>query len=180
MSCTWSPKLSSFWSPRAQHPGRQLRGPLLSGPRNSSSGMRFWPRGFLEALGRILFDEFVPKVGTTAWTPCGIYFRIAVDQCRPDVDSMWTRRGLGFPMQAKHMWTDVGPMWTRCGPHFPIAVDQCGPDVDSMWTRCGLCFPIVVPQMWTRSPFGLYNNIGGWGCESTLPPPEHCTGSPWF
>ena len=53
----------------------------------------------------------------------GIYFRKAVDQCGPDVDSMWTRCGLGLPIGMKHMCTDVGPMWTRCG----LVVDSLRP-----------------------------------------------------
>ena len=45
-------KLSSTFSSRAQHPGRQLRGALISGPRNSSSRMLFGARS---VLGECLF-----------------------------------------------------------------------------------------------------------------------------
>ena len=59
-------KMSSFWSLPAQHPGRALPGPLLSGPDNSSSRMLLGSKCFLEGLGWTLLGALIPKVGTSA------------------------------------------------------------------------------------------------------------------
>ena len=53
-------KLSSFLSPLAQHPGRQLRGTLFSGPNNLSSRMLFWPRLVVHVLDLVWSDIFGP------------------------------------------------------------------------------------------------------------------------
>ena len=159
--------MSSLRSSRSQHPGRQLRGALISRPNNVSSGMLFWPKSFLHACGLNLLQHWGQTFAMSTyalfantnstnvgpmWTQCGFNvdsvwtsLLIRIKQCGPNVDTMWTRCGLCLPIQIQQMCT------------------QCGPDVDSMWTRRGLPLPIPVQQMWTQTPFSIYNNIGGGG-----------------
>ena len=94
-------------------------------------------------------------------------------RCGPDVDPMWTLFPNSSAANVDPCGPDVDPMWILFPNSSAANVDPCGPDVDPMWTRCGLCFPIVVHQMWTRTPFSIYNNIGGRGGRSTWPHGRH-------
>ena len=47
-------------------------------------------------------------------------------------------------------------------------------------TRCGLWSPIRVTTEGTRTPFSIYNNIGGWGGSPLGLHHQRCTGPPWL
>ena len=77
---------------------------------------------------------------------------------------MWNRCGFCFPIKCAH----VDSMWTRCGLESTSKTRSSLSNVDPMWTRCGLAADpsphlehVVVYQIGTRSPFGIYNIIGG-------------------
>ena len=169
--------MSSLRSSRSQHPGRQLRGALISRPNNVSSGMLFWPKSFLHACGLNLLQHWGQKfaMSTYARVPvvallglsktlfgrsrqrCGFNvdsvltsWLIRIQQCGPNVDPMWTRCGLCLPIQIQQMWTQCGPDVDSMWTHLLIQIQQCGPNVDPMWTRSGLCLPIQIQQMWTQ------------------------------
>ena len=94
-----------FWSSQAQHPGTQLRGALYSGPRNSCSGMLFWPRSLLKALGQIFFDAFVPKFATSAYD-CAL--AVALKSSSKPLFGRFLSRGLLFPLHPSvHHWGKV-------------------------------------------------------------------------
>ena len=109
------------------------------------------PSGLKGDLGCTLF----PYVVTPKWT---------------QVDLKWVRGGLRFLMQR----TACGPKRTRSGLGVDSVSLPCDPKVDPRGLGGDSVLMSITIQFLregTRTPFGLYNNIRGWGGESprTLP-----------
>ena len=139
--CTGSPmfqmgfKLSSslfrlsFFSFRAQHPGRQLSGALISGQGNSSSGMLLSPYCILEEIlsgwakicllepmavalfkggdpSKANFEQYFPQRVLSEIPRFGsqLFFKFSIDMILLFVDPY----GLQFLIVFFHLWTHAG------------------------------------------------------------------------